>query len=191
MHISLFSISLRFLFNFYAIYVNLRFSYHVYNHTNYVRSVDCTLLMTLPLSLSQVLKILKRKDEMIISLQKELQDSTNVRVQTQRELQLAIPSPESTLLECSRLKDLLSKEIAEHLTSKNEIATLQNSITSMKIMKSEMENDLNNQIIQYKKCDIEVKSLREVTADQSEQIQVRMKGEGSRNRRKIRKRTNQ
>ena len=72
----------------------------------------------------QVLRILKRKDETIASLQIELAESAELRHKANRDLELALPSSETVMKECQQLRMSLDAEVASHLRTKQALADM-------------------------------------------------------------------
>lgn len=88
-------------------------------------------------------------------------------------MQLAVPSPEATLLECQRLQIHLDNEQKEHSRTRAELNTAHIKLTALD--QARAENDLiqSASIATQNKIQRELDALREKAIDQAEQIQVR------------------
>ena len=123
----------------------------------------------------QVLRILRRKDETIASLQMELAESTELRQKANRDLELAVPSPESVLKECQQLRMSLDAEVASHVRTKANLAAVQQALTDMTLSRQQSEEARSAAASSgFKKHQLELASLRENNIDLSEQVQVRI-----------------
>ena len=121
----------------------------------------------------QVLRILRRKDETIASLQMELAESTELRHKANRDLELAVPSPEALLKECQQLRMALDAEVASHLRTKANLSTVQQALADMTLSRQQSEEARSAAASSgFKKQQLELASLRENNIDLSEQVQV-------------------
>lgn len=122
----------------------------------------------------QVLRILRRKDETIASLQMELAESTELRHKANRDLELAVPSPESVLQECQRLRLSLDAEVASHERTRASLGVVQHALADMTLAKRQSEEARTTAAASSstRKQQLELASLRENNIDLSEQVQV-------------------
>jgi hypothetical protein len=122
----------------------------------------------------QVLRILRRKDETIASLQMELAESTELRHKANRDLELAVPSPESVLQECQRLRMSLDAEVASHERTKASLGVVQHALADMTLARRQSEEARTTAAASggTRKQQLELASLRENNIDLSEQVQV-------------------
>lgn len=122
----------------------------------------------------QVLRILRRKDETIASLQMELAESTELRHKANRDLELAVPSPESVLQECQRLRMSLDTEVVSHERTKASLGVVQHALADMTLARRQSEEARTTAAASSgtRKQQLELASLRENNIDLSEQVQV-------------------
>ena len=125
---------------------------------------------------------MKKKDEIIRTLKTELEESTSLKMLSERQLLLAVPTNENNLSENRNLQILLDEEIQEHLRSKFDLNKIQNKLSTIQLNNDEINKSKNNNILIQEKQELiqkqqqyELESLRENTVDQAEQIRVRKK----------------
>ena len=125
---------------------------------------------------------MKKKDEIIRTLRTELEESTSLKMLSERQLLLAVPTNENNLSENRNLQILLDEEIQEHLRSKFDLNKIQNKLSTIQLNNDEINKSKNNNILIQEKQELiqkqqqyELESLRENTVDQAEQIRVRKK----------------
>ena len=125
---------------------------------------------------------MKKKDEIIRTLRTELEESTSLKMLSERQLLLAVPTNENNLSENRNLQILLDEEIQEHLKSKFDLNKIQNKLSTIQLNNDEINKSKNNNILIQEKQELiqkqqqyELESLRENTVDQAEQIRVRKK----------------
>ena len=125
---------------------------------------------------------MKKKDEIIRTLKTELEESTSLKMLSERQLLLAVPTNENNLSENRNLQILLDEEIQEHLKSKFDLNKIQNKLSTIQLNNDEINKSKNNNILIQEKQELiqkqqqyELESLRENTVDQAEQIRVRKK----------------
>lgn len=120
-----------------------------------------------------MLRILRRKDEIIASLQMELAESTELRHKANRDLEMAVPSPESVLQECQRLRMSLDAEVASHERTKASLGVVQHALADMTLARRQSEEASTSAASSStRKQELELASLRENNIDLSEQVQV-------------------
>lgn len=90
----------------------------------------------------------------------------------ERDLQLAVPTPEVTLMECYRLQAALDKEIEEHSKTKADLSSVHGALAAANLSRADSDKAKNagtGTLMQQKR---ELVALREKNIDQAEQIQV-------------------
>lgn len=114
----------------------------------------------------------------MLSLQKELEETAQLLLKTQKDQQQSQSTSDITLQECKRLQIALESEVASHSTTKDNLLEVQNKlkiIHTEKLESFQADTDTNNSsnvaILQQRQK--EVASLREQTIDQAEQIEVK------------------
>ena len=119
--------------------------------------------------------ILRKKDEIISNLQKEVEEVVHQKKIAESALSSSVPAPEELIAKNQKLQELLDREIVEHLNTKLNLQTAEDKID--KLIKSQIESErvnkiaADNHLIQQR----ELLSQKEMVIDQAEQIQVNAK----------------
>jgi hypothetical protein len=104
----------------------------------------------------------------------ELAESTELRHKANRDLELAVPSSESVLQECQRLRMSLDAEVASHERTKASLGVVQHALADMTLARRQSEEARTTAAASssIRKQQLELASLRENNIDLSEQVQV-------------------
>ena len=120
----------------------------------------------------QVLLILRKKDEIISNLQKEVEEVVHLKQTAENALSSSVPAPEDLIAKNNKLQELLDREIVEHLNTKLNLKDAEEKVDKLKNAKIESERiselDAESRFIQRR----ELSSQKEMIIDQAEQIQV-------------------
>lgn len=120
----------------------------------------------------QVLLILRKKDEIISNLQKEVEEVVHLKQTAENALSSSVPAPEDLIAKNNKLQELLDREIVEHLNTKLNLKDAEEKVDKLKNAKIESERiselDAESRLIQRR----ELSSQKEMIIDQAEQIQV-------------------
>lgn len=134
--------------------------------------IDGICLLKNLFTIFQVLLILRKKDEIISNLQKEVEEVVHLKQTAENALSSSVPAPEDLIAKNNKLQELLDREIVEHLNTKLNLKDAEEKVDKLKNAKIESERiselDAESRLIQRR----ELSSQKEMIIDQAEQIQV-------------------
>ena len=80
----------------------------------------------------QVLLILRKKDEIISNLQKEVEEVVHLKQTAENALSSSVPAPEDLIAKSNKLQELLDREIVEHLNTKLNLKDAEEKVDKLK-----------------------------------------------------------